>query len=281
MSEDAKRQPARLARFEEIRFDNDQFLAVILEGDGVAVPVRTICQALGLDIDSQSTKLREHEVLSQGLRVVRVPRGRQLTSVVAILHKYIPFWLATIVPGQVKAAARPKLIRYQIELVDILAALYGGELRMALPVTADATLAALQQRVADALLEVRLAREALLASQQRTEEQLQSHEVRIGAVEGLMDELQQQLASHTTIAGPQQEVIKRAIQRIATRYKRRTGQEIYGKLFAQFCIDMGTPKYALLPAGKYDAALSWLRERAAELLPDDADALPPLQEKLL
>ena len=281
MSEDPKRQPARLARFEEVRFDNDQFLAVILEGDGVAVPVRTICQALGLDIDSQSAKLREHEVLSQGLRVVRVPRGRQLTSVVAILHKYIPFWLATIVPGQVKAAARPKLIRYQIELVDILAALYGGELRMALPVTADATLAALQQRVADALLEVRLAREALLASQQRTEEQLQSHEVRIGAVEGLMDELQQQLASHTTITGPQQEVIKRAIQRIATRYKRRTGQEIYGKLFAQFCIDMGTPKYALLPAGKYDAALTWLRERAAELLPDDADALPPLQEKLL
>ncbi|HZB96598.1 MAG TPA: phage antirepressor N-terminal domain-containing protein [Herpetosiphonaceae bacterium] len=281
MSEDAKRQPARLARFEEVRFDNDQLLAVILEGDGVAVPVRTICQALGLDIDSQSAKLREHEVLSQGLRVVRVPRGRQLTSVVAILHKYIPFWLATIVPGQVKAAARPKLIRYQIELVDILAALYGGELRMALPVTADATLAALQQRVADALLEVRLAREALLASQQRTEEQLQSHEVRIGAVEGLMDELQQQLASHTTITGPQQEVIKRAIQRIATRYKRRTGQEIYGKLFAQFCIDMGTPKYALLPAGKYDAALTWLRERAAELLPDDADALPPLQEKLL
>ena len=44
---------------------------------------------------------------------------------------------------------------------------------------------------------------------------------------------------------------------------------------------MGTPKYALLPAGKYDAALTWLRERAAELLPDDADALPPLQEKLL
>ena len=281
MSEDPKRQPARLARFEEVRFDNDQLLAVILEGDGVAVPVRTICQALGLDIDSQSAKLREHEVLSHGLRVVRVPRGRQLTSVVAILHKYIPFWLATIVPGQVKAAARPKLIRYQIELVDILAALYGGELRMALPVTADATLAALQQRVADALLEVRLAREALLASQQRTEEQLESHEVRIGAVEGLMDELQQQLASHTTITGPQQEVIKRAIQRIATRYKRRTGQEIYGKLFAQFCIDMGTPKYALLPAGKYDAALTWLRERAAELLPDDADALPPLQEKLL
>ena len=281
MSEDPKRQLARLARFEEVRFDNDQFLAVILEEDGVAVPVRTICQALGLDIDSQSAKLREHEVLSQGLRVVRVPRGRQLTSVVAILHKYIPFWLATIVPGQVKAAARPKLVRYQIELVDILAALYGGELRMALPVTADATLAALQQRVADALLEVRLAREALLASQQRTEEQLQSHEVRIGAVEGLMDELQQQLAGHTTITGPQQEVIKRAIQRIATRYKRRTGQEIYGKLFAQFCIDMGTPKYALLPAGKYDAALTWLRERAAELLPDDADALPPLQEKLL
>lgn len=274
-------QSSRLTRYEQVQFDGDQLMAVILEGDGVAVPVRAICQALGLDIDSQSAKLREHEVLSRGLRVVRVPRGQQLSSVVAILHKYIPFWLATIMPNQVKADVKPKLIRYQIELVDLLATLYGGELRTALPVTVDAPTAALERRMADVLLEVRLAREALLAARQRTEDQLHVHEGRIGAIEGLMDELQQQLASHTTITAPQQEVIKRAIQRLATRYKQRTGQDIYGKLFAQFCIDLGTPKYSLLPAGKYETALEWLRARAAALLPTDPDALPPLQETLL
>jgi hypothetical protein len=268
-----------LTRYKPVEFDGDELLAVYLE-DGVAVPVRTICQALGLDLETQSAKLKEHEVLAQGVRLVRVPQGERVRSVVALLHRFIPFWLATITPSQVAERVRPKLVRYQIELVDLLASLYGNELQPAAR-SSDGVASALQQRLGQALLEVRLAREALLSAQQRTEERLELHEGRITTVEGLMDELQQQLASHTTITGPQQEVIKRSLTRLAARYKRRTGQDSFGRLFAQFCIDLQTPKYALLPAGKYDQALQWLRARAAELLPDDPDALPPLQETLL
>lgn len=267
-----------LTRYKQVQFDGDELLAVFLD-DGVAVPVRTICAALGLDLDTQSAKLREHEVLAGGVRLVRVPQGQRVRTVVALLHRFIPFWLATIVPSQVNAAARPKLVRYQIELVDLLASLYGGDLHP--PPSASTDHNALTQRLADALVELRLAREALLSVQQRTDAQLENHDVRIGAVEGLMDELQQQLASHTTITGPQQEVIKRSITRLAARYKRRTGQEMFGKLFAQFCIDLGTPKYALLPAGKYKPAMEWIEAKARELLPDDPDAIPPMQETLL
>ncbi len=280
MSVEASRSsPQGLTRYQQLHFDGDELLAVFLD-DGVAVPVRTICQALGLDLDTQSAKLREHEVLAQGVRLVRVPQGQRVRTVVALLHRFIPFWLATIVPSQVREGVRPKLVRYQIELVDLLASLYGAELP-ATPTSSDERESVLARRLADAVIELRLAREALLSAQQRTETQLQEHEERIGAVEGLMDELQEQLASHTTITGPQQEVIKRSLTRLATRYKRKSGQDIYGKLFAQFCIDLRTPKYGLLPAGKYDAALSWIRQKADDLLPDDPDALPPLQEALL
>lgn len=268
-----------LTRYQQLHFDGDELLAVFLD-DGVAVPVRTICQALGLDLDTQSAKLREHEVLAQGVRLVRVPQGQRVRTVVALLHRFIPFWLATVVPSQVSEAVRPKLVRYQIELVDLLASLYGAELPPT-PTSSDDHESVLARRMADAVIELRLAREALLSAQQRTETQLQAHEERIGTVEGLMDELQEQLASHTTITGPQQEVIKRSLTRLATRYKRKSGQDVYGKLFAQFCIDLGTPKYGLLPAGKYDAALTWIRQKADDLLPDDPDALPPLQEALL
>ncbi len=58
-------------------------------------------------------------------------------------------------------------------------------------------------------------------------------------------------------------------------------ESFYGRLFGQLCADLGTPKYGLLPAGKYDTALEWLRRKAAELLPDDPDALPPLQEAMV
>jgi antirepressor protein len=277
---DADERLLRRANVQEIPFDEDRLIAVILEGEGMAVPVREICRALGLDLDTQSARLRDHAVLSQGLRIVRIRSGERMRPVVAILHKYIPFWMATIAPRLVAEPVRPKLIRYQIELVDLLAAIYSGQLRSALP-AADAATPALQQRLADAIAEVRLAREALLAAQQEAHEQLGSHEVRLTAVEGLMDELQEQIASHTTITAAQREVIQRALKRIAVRYARRTGTEIFGLLFSQFCLDLGTPKYGLLPAGKYDDALDWLRRKAAEYLPDDPDALPPLQEALL
>ncbi len=279
-------------RSEEIEFEGDHLVAVRLEGEGLAIPVRAICQALGLDVDNQSARLRDHDVLAQGLRVVRIRSGDRLRSLVAILHKYIPFWLATISPNQVNADSRPKLVRYQIELVDLLAALYSGAAQAALPAPTDSATAAVQQRLHEALQEVRLARETLLAMQQQLGDEVQEHEIRLTTIEGLMDEqrlavggqistLQQQIAHHTTITGPQQEMIKRGIQRIAARYEQRTGQKIYDRLFSQFRLDLGTPRYDALPAGRYAAALDWLRTSAAHYLPDDADALPPLQESLL
>src|SRR5436309_848407 len=99
-------------------------------GDRVAVPVRLVCQALGLDVGSQSERLQSHDVLSMGLRIVRIRQGNQLRPVVALLHRYIPFWLATISPKEVKPEVRPKPVRYQTELVDVLAALYGNDLRV-------------------------------------------------------------------------------------------------------------------------------------------------------
>lgn len=278
---DQQRPSGDMVRFNTVEFDGDMLPAVILEGEGVAIPVRTICQALGLDVQSQSDRLREHDVLADGLRVVRVPRGQQLRPVMALLHRFIPFWLATIVPAQVKAEVRPKLVRYQLELVDVLALLYGGDVQSRQPAATDPGTAALQQQMAHALLELRLLREALFDAQSRTDDRLVHHEQRMDAIEDVLGDLQDRFTSQTTITAAQQEVIKRSIQRLARRYEQRTGQAMFARLFGQFCIDLGTPKYALLPASRYNDALSWLRMKAAELLPDDPDALPPLQETLL
>lgn len=278
---DEQRSGPPMVRFNTIEFDGDSLPAVILEGEGIAIPVRTICQALGLDVQSQSDRLRDHDVLADGLRVVRVPRGQQLRPVMALLHRFIPFWLATIVPSQVKPAVRPKLIRYQLELVDVLALLYGGDVQSRQPVAVDPAAAAIQQHITQALLELRLLRDTLLEAQNRADTRLTVHEQRMDAIEDVLGELQDQFTAQTTITAAQQEVIKRSIQRLARRYEQQTGQPMFARLFGQFCIDLGTPKYALLPASRYNDALNWLRTQAAELLPNDPDALPPLQETLL
>lgn len=276
-----------LSPYRELLFDGDQLVAVILDGDGVAMPVRVICQVLGLDVAGQNERIQNHEVLSQGLRVVRVRQGNQLRSMAALLHRYIPFWLATISPNQVNAAARPKLVRYQTELVDVLAALYGGELPTATADATPTTLASLHHDLRAALREARLTREALAAFQEQHLSQLQSHDEQLAdhgdqlsRLNGVVDDVMQQLAQHT-ITAAQQAVISSAIKRLALRYKQQTGKEIFGRLFGQFCTYFAVPRYPLLPASRYDDALDWIRSQAHALLPDDPDAAPPLQASLL
>src|SRR6266545_8064078 len=120
-------------RHELIDFHGDQLIAVVLEGDGVAIPLRLLCEPIGLDTEAQAERPRNHAVLAAGLRVVNVEIGGRVRSVMAIIHTKLPFWLATISPEQVNDETRPKLIQYQTELADILAHLFYDELASPAP----------------------------------------------------------------------------------------------------------------------------------------------------
>jgi hypothetical protein len=272
--------PQRPVRIERQEFAGDELIAAVLEGEGVAVPVRVVCNALGLDADTQSANLREHDVLAQGLRVVRVPIEGRVRSVLALMHTHLAFWLATIQPNMVAPAVRPKLVRYQEELVTVLHALYGPDLGDT-PPTADLPDAAARQ-LAATQQELRTLRTALLdlvRAQREATAQIDTLAERVSWVEDLVEELRQ----IAKISAVQAEYLQRAIKRLAYRAKQASGTDrnMYELLFAQFKMNMGIPRYDALPASKYDLALAWLREKAQELLPDDPDALPPLQEKLL
>jgi hypothetical protein len=264
-------------RSEVIEFDGDRLVAVVLEGDGVAVPLRLIWEAMGLDADSQSERIRTHDVLSQGLRVVNAQIGTQVRSVLALLHTYIPFYLATISPNQVAEAVQPKLVRYQQELVTVLAHLYLGDAAPLTPPSPDPATAQLQHRLEAALREMHLARDAYIASQQQAATRLDDHDRRLTELHDIVDDLQQVVR----VSSEQAAFLQRSIKRIAQRYKNRTGTDIFGKLFAEFTLALGTPRYDALPARKFDQAVAWLEQRASELLPDDDDAVPPRQEQLI
>jgi hypothetical protein len=281
-----------LPRVEPFAFHGDALVAVIVDGHEVVLPIRSVCGALGLDTQSQSERLREHDVLSQGLRIVKVPVGNRVQSVLAINRRYLAFWLATITPSQVSDAARPKLISYQEDLVDVLDALYGTGAAQAADSGAEPSLTTINARFAALIAELRITRAALLATQRQTDAKVDAQDVRLSAVEelvgerlttiqGQLDEAQQRLLDTVKITAAQQAVIRRAIDRIGKRYEKKTGKAIYDRLHARFCAELSTPRYDALPAKKYGEALDWLRARAVEYLPDDPDALPPLQESLL
>jgi len=255
-------------------------VAAILEGEGVAVPIRLVCQALGVSPQKQSEMLREHDALAPGLRIIRVPIGGRIQSVLAILHTHIAYWLGTILPKEVNEDARPKLVRYQTELIAVLNALYGPQVDPSLapgPLAID-----LHVQYGEVVRQLRALQETLLtltSGQQAIQGKVDAVDTRLTKIEDVIEELRE----IQKISAAQAEYLQRAIKRIATGYQQRTKTAVnmYERLFAQFKIDMGIPRYDALPAKAYEKALVWLRRKADEYLPNDPDALPPLQEQLL
>ena len=277
----------RPPRSEIVEVAGDHLLAVVLEGDGVAVPLRLMCEALGIDTEFQVQQLREHPVLSTGLRMVNAVINGRVRSVAALIHTHIPYWLATISPALVNEDTRPKLIRYQEEILDILSRLFYGEpATPPHPIPADPAVAAIQQRLDAALREMRLAREVLIEEQRRMREQLGETRHDLTSLTEIVTELQEVVPIAPHQANYIQRAIKRLAQRTAQRRTRQPGysqseDNLYQLLFGQFKTHFDIPRYDALPMKKYDQALVWLEAKAAEVLPDDPDALPPRQETLL
>jgi len=301
MSEESGQSLVRRTHYQELSFDGDVLMAVIVEGEGVAVPVRTVCAILGLDVEIQTERLQEHDVLSGGLRYVKVPSGGRVRSVLAVLHTYIPYWFATIPARQVREDLRPKLVRYQEELVLVLSTLYSGETAPTQSIAAATDMTTLGQRLATALAAVRLLRDelvqtqrSLLQHQEETHNRFDEQDVRITRIAGLLDEqvhavrsetaaIQHQIDQTVPISSAQQAYIRLSVQRIAARYKKRhpDGPKIFDRLFAEFCLDLGTPRYDALPSGEFPEAVAWLERKAAQFLPNDPEALLPRHESLL
>jgi hypothetical protein len=300
MADETEKSLVRRTQYQNLTFDGDLLMAVIVEGEGVAVPIRTVCEIFGMDAETQTERLQEHDVLAHGLRYVKVPIGGRVRSTLALLHTYIPYWFALIAARQVREEIRPKLVRYQEELVFVLSALYSGETAQLQPAD-DTSVTTLGQRLAAALTEVRLLRDELVQTQrsiqqhqEETRTRFENQDIQITRIAGLLDEqihavrdqtetLQQQLDQTVPISSAQQSYIRLSIQRIAARYKKRhpDAPKIFDRLFSEFCLELGTPRYDALPSGKFPEAVAWLERKAAQFLPGDPDALLPRQESLL
>ncbi|MDV3510922.1 phage antirepressor N-terminal domain-containing protein [Stenotrophomonas sp. C4297] len=90
------------------------------------VAMRPIVEAMGLDWSKQLDKLKSHPVLARQLSTLRGMvagdgKGRQMQ---VLPLSRLPFWLATVNPNKVKAAIRERVILFQEQAADALAAAF-------------------------------------------------------------------------------------------------------------------------------------------------------------
>lgn len=109
-------------------------------GPGEAwVLVRPVCDALGIDADSQRKKLLTKAWACTAMNTVQLSGDIQRREVFCLHLDSLPMWLATIEPSRVAPHVRPKLERYQKECARVLRDhFFGKRAELAKPVPAPA-----------------------------------------------------------------------------------------------------------------------------------------------
>ena len=111
-----------------VNFQGDDITAVLVEteeGEQVFVPVRPICDFLGVSWTGQIERINRDPVLSEVVSTVRVTRTegqREVTRELSALPlEFLNGWLFGINASRVKEEIRDNLIRYQRDCYRILA----------------------------------------------------------------------------------------------------------------------------------------------------------------
>ncbi|OOF40861.1 ATPase [Rodentibacter mrazii] len=84
------------------------------------VPMKQIAENIGLVWHAQFERLQRNEVLSQGIRVIRIPSNGGEQDAVCLPLYYLNGWLFGVNPSRVKPEIKDKLIEYQKDCYEVL-----------------------------------------------------------------------------------------------------------------------------------------------------------------
>lgn len=250
------RQPARQATGDSF-FGQDILALLKIDPNERFVPLRKICEALGLDPSSQARRIREHALLAEGLRTLSLPAANGLRATLCLRLDLVPLWLATLDARRVNEAAQARLASFQRECASVLwhgfkPQGFSGEDAL-LPPTHE--MGATERAYAEAQALATLSRQQLLI-----ERQLESARLRRD------DQVAALAASGPGIDDPQAAQLAQAVRRVATTLAARSRRNEYGGVYSGLYRQFGITSYRNMPPGRLREALDWLERWHGDLL---------------
>ncbi len=252
----------------EVLFYEDTIVAVRLEDGAVYVPIRPICDNLGVALAGQRERINRDAVLSEVVASVSVTLTQQAREMLCLPLKYIPGWLFGINANRIKEELRDRVVRYQRECFDVL-----SEAFMEGRLTADPVLDELLQQDTEAVQAykmlqamARLARNQVLleAKLQQHDNTLQEFGSRIGALEASLGDEERYLSQE------QASRLSQAVRGIGLLLTKQSGTSEYGRVYGELYRKFEISAYRELPAAKYEEAMGWLNEWRQSLVEDVA-----------
>ncbi len=256
--------------------DDEEIPAALIEGQDIYLPIRPMCQALGVASQMQIARIKADEVMAENLRRVRLvtPGGPQ--TVQALHIESVPLWLGTLEPGRVREDLRPRLIAYkrwmQRRVYEAFAAEIGWG-RPGPPVPAPPTAvapASLEYIEQMALAIAHMARQQLIFEHDLTDardhmEVLDGRVDRAAAVVGGMlrdlKALQAALTPGALITTAQAAEISNSVKTLAESLTRAVpGKNHYQGLFGELYRRFRVPSYREVTVDQFPAVMAWLRD---------------------
>lgn len=255
-----------------VLFYEDEITAVLVaaeDGEEAYVPIRPICDFLGIDWSSQRRRINRDPVLSESMMSVVItatdidPSSRrpQTSTMLCLPLEYLNGWLFGVSAHRVKPEFRDRVITYQRECYRVLSDAFQKTKRDESAVTPN--IVALQQVKALGQALISLAEEQI-----EHEIRLSETELRLDEAVVVVDDLSKRVqAVENKLGDPERKVtaaqashVSQAVKAVAMALSKASGRNEYGGVYGELYRRYEVPSYRELPASKYKGVMAWLNE---------------------
>ena len=238
-----------------VDFYGDQVIGAVVGSGEIYVPVRPICEYLGLSWGSQRNRIMRDDVLVGALRGVFITNtpgvGGGTQEMLCLPIDLLPGFLFGVTTTRVKPELREKITRYRRECFRVLWEAFRPEILGAaeLVPASEPSSAAIAYELATAVQH--------LARQQLDFEQRLDKSARWAkGIEDRVSALELQVSPQEHISDAQAAELAGAVKNVAAALG---GHSAYGTVYTELYRRYQISTYKNLPRQRYDEALAWLR----------------------
>ncbi|NJK81771.1 MAG: hypothetical protein HC876_18410 [Chloroflexaceae bacterium] len=255
-----------------VDFYDDTVLAVLARIDGaltILVPVRPVCDVLGVDWNGQYQRIRRDDVLRSTMcEIHTVARDGKRRKMAALPLEYLHGWLFGMSESQVKEEYREKITLYRRECFRALSAAFQADRALPAPTSPTAESGMTLAQIADLGRAVTQMAEQQMALEGRVEEthDLAAHAHQrldraadvIKALQRRVGTVEDKLHPHAYITDQQAANVANVVKALAEMLTRQQGKNQYQGVFAELHRRFGVASYKHIRQEQYSAVLKFL-----------------------
>ncbi len=273
--------------------EGDEVVAARVNPDAIYLPLRVLCDNLGIGYSAQFARLKRDDVLAEGLRRLKIQTAGGVQTMQCLELEAVPLWLAMIEPSRVREDLRDKLRVYKrwvrrrvweafAQETGLTSALEAS--RAPVPVNPDAQslihIAQMAEAIA-AMARQQLAFEqnvdthlvtldthvaALAEGQEAMSGRLDQAAAVVGSLLHRVDSIEGMVSGGQVISDAQAAEISALIKAIAAEItardraagnaSRNAYQAVFGELYRRFRVS----SYHNIPLRRFGEVMAWLRD---------------------